>query len=447
MVCVCVIDMTVRSIKTGMLGTKETVVAVAEAIAAQNASENTSIPLVVDPVLVATSGDSLAKENIVEDLVEHLFGLATIITPNIPEAETLLGWPRGEIRTRSDQIRAAKELHKLGLKWVLVKGGHMETDASKCVDVLYDGSHVHELESKRIVTRNTHGTGCTLASAIACGLAGGLEVLPSVKAAVCYLSGVIENSRSLSIGGNSTSTKQGPGVAPAQGSMHHQVLRSGWKPDLKSQANYRLYAVTDSKINRKNERDLVTAVCEAVKGGATIVQLREKDASTSSLVSQAKAVIKVCRPLGIPVIINDRVDVAIAVDADGVHVGDDDMPVRTARKMIGPLKILGVSVKTPEQAMQAERDGADYVGAGACFSTSTKADSTLIGLEMVQNIHTSAGIPVVAIGGISHSNAEEVLRKTSVEGLAVVSSIFDSQDIALRCKEMRDMIDPFFPLE
>ena len=140
-------------------------------------------------------------------------------------------------------------------------------------------------------------------------------------------------------------------------------------------------------------------------------------------------------------IVNDRVDVAIAADADGVHVGEDDMPLTLARKMIGPLRILGASVKTEAQAIAAVEVGADYLGAGACFSTATKADSTLVGLEGVRRVQESVDIPVVAIGGISHANAGQVLRETGVRGLAVVSSVFDAKDVVTKCKEMREIID------
>ena len=152
-------------------------------------------------------------------------------------------------------------------------------------------------------------------------------------------------------------------------------------------------------------------------------------------------IIQVCRPIGVPVIVNDRVDVAIAADADGVHVGEDDMPLTLARKMIGPLRILGASVKTEAQAIAAVEAGADYLGAGACFSTATKADSTLVGLEGVRRVQESVNIPVVAIGGISHANASQVLKKTGAQGLAVVSSVFDAKDVVTKCKEMREIID------
>merc|ERR1712176_600687 len=280
-------------------------------------------------------------------------------------------------------------------------------------------------------TNNSHGTGCTLGSAIACGLAGGLDVHSSVRTAKTYLTRVISESKGLDLGG-----QQRP-----QGPMHHQVLRTCGDPLLKSASHYKFYAVTDSKINARYGRDLVGAVNGAVQGGATIVQLREKGGSTSDLIDQAKAVIEVCRPFGVPVIVNDRVDVAIAVDADGVHVGDDDIPVKIARKMVGPMKIVGASVKTPEQAIRAERDGADYVGSGACYSTSTKSDSTLIGLDAVKKIKESVDIPVVAIGGIDHENAKEVLVETNADGLAVVSSVFDSLDVVQRCEEMREIIN------
>uniref|UniRef100_A0A383VQM6 thiamine phosphate synthase n=1 Tax=Tetradesmus obliquus TaxID=3088 RepID=A0A383VQM6_TETOB len=149
--------------------------------------------------------------------------------------------------------------------------------------------------------------------------------------------------------------------------------------------------------------------------------------------------VHLCRPRGIPVIINDRVDVAIAAGADGVHVGQSDIPARLVRQMIGPDKILGVSVKTPAEAAKAQADGADYIGVGAVFPTGTKA-SSVIGLSGVAEVCRSASLPAVAIGGVGAHNAKETIA-AGVEGLAVVSAVFAAPDVAAATRELRQAVD------
>ncbi len=191
--------------------------------------------------------------------------------------------------------------------------------------------------------------------------------------------------------------------------------------------DYSLYAVSDRGLLRG--RPLVRAVEQAILGGATIVQLREKAVSTREFVKLAQEVLAVARQYGVPLIINDRIDVMLAVDADGAHVGQEDMPAVLARKLIGPEKILGVSVETVAEAQAAVGGGADYLGAGAVFATPTKADAGQpIGLEGLRRVKASVGIPVVAIGGINAENLQEVLQ-TGVDGVALVSAIFGREDI------------------
>lgn len=149
--------------------------------------------------------------------------------------------------------------------------------------------------------------------------------------------------------------------------------------------------------------------------------------------------VQVCRPRGVPVIINDRVDVAVAADADGVHVGQSDIPARLVRQMIGPNRILGVSVKTPEQAIKAVADGADYVGAGAVFPTGTK-DSSVIGLAGLTAVCEAVDIPVVSIGGLSAANAADTIH-AGTQGIAVVSAVFAAKDVVAATRQLREVVD------
>ncbi|DBB00608.1 TPA: hypothetical protein ACH3X3_002298 [Trebouxia sp. C0006] len=475
-------------VKTGMLPTPEAVMAVADAVRAHKVST-----LVVDPVLVATSGDSLAGSEVAQALKTYLFPLATIITPNLPEASALLGNRR--VSDLPTMKQAAKDLHKLGPQYVLIKGGHLitapsdpnrsssdsqpspasapshtpsassaaqdsesasansaaqdsesaaassaaqdsesasaqdhdtaqddthdsdqpvselnadssleeahlqqqassqhtDTDRAEqktaqhngasesatgkaspsgdpaekhesdapAIDVLYDGHEIHVLESKRVHTHNTHGTGCTLASAIAAELAKGREPLTAVQRAKAWLGEALQASAPLHIG-------RGP-----HRPLNHGFETTDWgqqkapldlqKPSL----DLRLYAVTDPACNTRCQRSNAEAVRQAVEGGVTLVQLREKSTDGGAFVHEAQQLVDFTRPAGVGLIVNDRVDVALAVGADGVHVGQDDIPAKAARALLGPHKILGVSVKTVEQAQQAAADGADYLGAGA----------------------------------------------------------------------------------
>lgn len=548
-------------VKTGMLPTPEAVMAVADAVRAHKVST-----LVVDPVLVATSGDSLAGSEVAHALKMHLFPLATIITPNLPEASALLGNRR--VSDLATMKQAAKDLHKLGPKYVLIKGGHLiaapsdpncsssdsqpspssalgqtplassaaqdsesasassaaqelesasagsaaqnsesasalnhdtaqdathnsdepvselkadslrtghlqgqassqhtnggtaEQDTSQnngasesatgeatpsgdpaekhesdapAIDVLYDGHEIHVLESRRVHTHNTHGTGCTLASAIAAELAKGCVPLSAVRRAKAWLGEALQASAPLHIG-------TGP-----HRPLNHGFETTDWgqqkapldlqKPSL----DLRLYAVTDPACNDRCQRSNAEAVRQAVEGGVTLVQLREKSAAGAAFVQEAQQLMQITRTAGVGLIINDRVDVALAVGADGVHVGQDDIPAKAARALLGPHKILGVSVKTVAQAQQAAADGADYLGAGAMFQTATK-DSSTISLETLQQICKSVDIPVVAIGGITAANAKPTVD-AGCQGVAVVSAIFGVEDATASAQQIRAVID------
>lgn len=165
---------------------------------------------------------------------------------------------------------------------------------------------------------------------------------------------------------------------------------------------------------------------------------REKDAETGDFLEAAKACLKICRSHGIPLLINDRIDVAIACDADGVHVGQSDMPARVARTLLGPEKIIGVSCKTPEQAHQAWIGGADYIGCGGVYPTNTKANNLTVGLDGLKAVCVASKLPVVAIGGIGTSNACSVMQigVPNLKGVAVVSALFDRECILTETRKL-----------
>jgi thiamine-phosphate pyrophosphorylase len=197
-----------------------------------------------------------------------------------------------------------------------------------------------------------------------------------------------------------------------------------------------LYAVTDRTWLKG--LTLAEAVEEALRGGVTFLQLREKKLDYPSFLQLAREIKKVADKYQIPYVINDDVDVALTCGADGVHVGQSDMETQEARMRIGPDKILGVSAQTVEQALRAEQNGADYLGVGTVFPTSTKLDAEAVSFETLREICQAVSIPVVAIGGINKDNALE-LAGSGIDGIAVVSAIFAQDDIASAAKALREI--------
>lgn len=198
----------------------------------------------------------------------------------------------------------------------------------------------------------------------------------------------------------------------------------------------RLYAVTDRSW-LKNET-LYSQVEKALKGGATCVQLREKNMSEQDFLEEALEIKELCGKYGVPLIINDNVDIAVKCGADGVHVGQHDMKAEDVRAAIGENMILGVSAGTVEQAVEAERAGADYLGVGAVFSTTTKLDANAVSHAELKKICASVSIPVVAIGGITEENIT-CLKGKGIDGVALVSAIFASSDIEAACKRLYEL--------
>ncbi len=196
-----------------------------------------------------------------------------------------------------------------------------------------------------------------------------------------------------------------------------------------SKQDLAVYAVTDRKW-LKEEETLAQQVEKAIQGGATIIQLREKHLRDEEFLAQAQAVKQVTDRYGVPLIINDNVDVAIAVDAAGVHVGQEDMGAGEVRRKLGPQKILGVSAQTVAHALAAQAAGADYLGVGAVFPTSSKDDAVEVDKETLQAICGAVEIPTVAIGGITADNMTQ-LQGTGIVGVAVISAIFGQPDVKL----------------
>jgi thiamine-phosphate pyrophosphorylase len=191
-------------------------------------------------------------------------------------------------------------------------------------------------------------------------------------------------------------------------------------------ASLRLCLVTDRGLAAG--RSVVDVALAAVRGGATMVQLREKEATTRAFVDEARALKAALAPFGVPLAINDRLDVALAIDADGLHVGQDDMPVETARRLMGPGKFIGLSITAGEQVLRPDAEAADYLGVGPIYAQQTKADAAApLGVDGLRRLRGLTGKPIVAIGGLTPDNSAPVLA-AGADGLAVVSAIVAAAD-------------------
>ena len=199
-----------------------------------------------------------------------------------------------------------------------------------------------------------------------------------------------------------------------------------------SKEDYLLYLVTDRKVQRNRSVEL--QVEQALLGGVRIVQIREKELSTRLILEEVRRVLPLTRKNGAFLLVNDRIDVALAAGADGVHLGQEDMPVEEARRLLGPRALIGVSVSNVDEALEAEAGGGDYLAVNGVFPTSTKGDLTsLPGLEGVAEIRRSTRLPLLGIGGITLENCRLVLE-AGADGVAVVSALTTAQDLPATCR-------------
>ncbi len=197
-----------------------------------------------------------------------------------------------------------------------------------------------------------------------------------------------------------------------------------------------LYFITDS--NGFDENEFLFRVEEALKGGATLIQLREKNKTTTEYIEIAEKVHSLTKKYKVPLIIDDRIDVALAVEAEGVHLGREDMPVATARKILGNDFIIGATTKTVSQAMEAYENGADYLGVGAIYPTTTKVKTVLTSTETLRDICKSVPIPVCAIGGLNKTNLD-VLKGIDIAGICVVSAIMKAENPFIEAKTLLEI--------
>ncbi len=208
---------------------------------------------------------------------------------------------------------------------------------------------------------------------------------------------------------------------------------------MKRRGDWRVYVITDGE--RSRGRSHVEIAAAAVRGGATAVQLRMKGAPARTVVETARRIAAMCRDAGVAFIVNDRVDVAVAAEADGAHVGQDDLPAVAARALLGAGRWLGVSAATLEEVRNAERAGADYLGVGAVYATGTKADAGApVGLGRIAELRCASSLPVVGIGGITITNAAAVIR-AGASGVAVITAVTLADDMVEATQRLREQVD------
>lgn len=201
--------------------------------------------------------------------------------------------------------------------------------------------------------------------------------------------------------------------------------------------NYSIYLVTDH--NCLGGRDFLACIEDALRGGVTLVQLREKNVDGGIFLQKALAVKKLCDKYKVPLLINDRIDIALACEAAGVHLGQNDIPPAIARDLLGPDAIIGVSAHNCEEALAAEKDGADYLGVGAVFPTNSKDDASEVGLNMLKEIRKISKLPIVGIGGIKAQNYVQV-RAAGAQGAAIISGILGAENIEDEVKKIKSTI-------
>lgn len=428
-------DYALDAVRIGMLGSAGAVEAVAAFL------EQFRPPhVVLDPVLASTGGTPLLEATGRVLLIERLLPLVELVTPNLPEAGALSGHP---VATDAEIKAAARWFVERGAGAALLKGGHRRGAPR---DLLltregpgtwlvgeraqaFGGSGAREEEA---AGSGVHGTGCVLAAAIAARLAQGRELLEAVREGKRFVEAAIRGA--VRPGRGAPLRSSSPGCAePLAGAQLFE--RDAEERHAERLALLRgVYVVTDSML--RTDRDAAAVAEAAFAGGACAVQLREKHMATPALLALARELGKRARAAGVLFLVNDRVDIALAADTDGAHVGPEDLPPAEARRLLGPDRLLGVSVETVEEA-RAAAPYASYFGVGAIFGSRTKADAgAAVTPARIREIRAAVpGIPIVAIGGIDAGTIAEV-AEAGAEAAAVVSAVVTAPDMAAAVVEL-----------
>lgn len=439
-------DIRPDAVKIGMVNDGGTLAAVVRAL-----EEYRPRYLVVDPVMVSTSGCALMQADALKIMRERLLPMADLVTPNLPEAFTLAyghydGCHGGDVRLCGFDIgevdKVANDIVSLGVKALLIKGGHAEGAVK--TDVLYErgksGLRRESFSAVSVNTVNTHGTGCTLSAAIAAFLALGLDIESAVRCGKNYLTMALAAGSQISIG-------QGHG--PVNHFFRDSRLRSALITRLPEDvlAKSRVQFITHATERYSCEESALIAL----EGGCKWIQLRMKDADTAELESTARRILPECRRRDALLIIDDKVEVAMKIGADGVHLGKSDMPVSEARKLAGNAFIIGGTANTFEDICSLAAQGADYIGCGPYRFTTTKKNLAPVlginGYTRLLSMMRQHGIalPLVAIGGIGIADINPLMQ-AGVGGIALSGSILRAEDPAGEMRKVLDETISFFDI-
>ena len=388
--------------------------------------------VIFDPVISPTTGTSFSETSDHAEIFEALLPICTLVTPNVNEAAFLSATNLGPDSTDDDFQASARSIMLRGVKGVLIKGGHRGGDS---VDTYYANNLVHQIRKPRIYTIHLHGTGCLLSTLIACGCAKGL----TLNDAIIYASNSLDRSirHTYKPGSGPGYPVHTPGAAMT---TDHRKKPANCISQIASEIPMRgIYFVTEDPSTCVTSVEKMAE--SALAGGVTVVQLRDKTSSTDECVNLSKRLQKLCNAYGAMFIVNDRVDVALASRADGVHLGPGDMLPLDARQILGPYATIGVSVSTVDEA-RAAAEYATYFGVGPIFRTSTKHDAgPAIGLQILQLLKEQfPSHPIVAIGGINKHNIVDVAR-TGVSMVALVSAISLAEDSRGAAAELKSIFN------
>lgn len=418
-------DIGAHAVKTGMLYDGAVIETIAESL------KYYQIPcLVVDPVMIASSGDTLLNYSGVNVLREKLLPLADFITPNVDEVSALCGF---SVDSERDLRKAAIELRQLGADFVIITGIQRDKQS---IDFCYDGNEFRELQGPFIDTPNTHGTGCSFSAALAACMARGASPWTAVSMAKKYVASGLRYT--YQVGNGRGPLNHMASFFPGNlGDLDILKTRAdafrdwGNKPELKPLPL--LNVIIGGPLCKG--KDYVELTRLAVKNGARLIQFREKEGDTRELVETARKMCVVCHEYEALFVVNDRVDVAVASGADGVHIGQDDLTPQMARALLGPEKIIGVSAVNMAEAEAAVEAGADYLGVGPVYPTVSKdCKIDACGVGLLAEIVARVNIPVVAIGGITSEKTIPLLA-AGASGVAVISAILGAPNPAQVIRE------------
>lgn len=384
-----------------------------------------NIGIVLDPVGV---GATQFRNEAIVDLLTQVH--PTIIKGNASEIMSLSG-----MNTQSKGVdSSADSLEAIDAALKVARDHRCVCAVTGRIDIITDGRYIVKIYNESDLLSYITGTGCMITSLAASFLGGGASPLVSA------VGGIL----AMSIAGEEAAIRENEennGIASYREDVMNNIYKFN-QYSIRDLANievekveykYPLYLVTDEKACKG--KDFYESVEASIRGGAKIVQLREKNMDTRDFFKRALKLKEICHKHGVDFVINDRLDIAIAVDADGVHLGQSDMPIQKAKEILGHKKIIGISAKNMEEALEAQKYGADYIGVGAIFATDTKKDSGLVDLETLKEMTDQINIPVLAIGGIGLGKLG-YLKDTGIDGICVISDILGSDDPEKRAREL-----------